>query len=123
MASSTTPILRMRADWTPSGACIPGSTALRRGATRRACGGAAMTSTRRDERDADARIDMARRGGVVPGHVGRHDGGDDAAILGPHAVALPPGRPRPDNLARGRGLFFRVDRVRSGRLSAERCAG
>src|SRR5467141_1831981 len=107
MASSTTPTLRMRADWTPSGACIPGSTAHRRGATRQACGGAAMTSTTRDERDVDARIDVARRGGVVPGHVGRHDGGDDATIACPDAVALPPDGLRPAHRPRGRRLLRR----------------
>jgi hypothetical protein len=32
--------------------------------------------------DADARTDVARRRGVVPWHVGRDDGGDDAAVLG-----------------------------------------
>ena len=42
--------------------------------------------------DADARTDVARRRGVVPRHVGRDDGGDDAAIAGANAVALPPGR-------------------------------
>ena len=42
--------------------------------------------------DADARTDVARRRGVVPRHVGRDDGGDDAAVPGPDAVALPPGR-------------------------------
>src|SRR6266404_6051781 len=31
--------------------------------------------------DADARTDVARRCGVVPWHVGRDDGGDDAAVL------------------------------------------
>jgi hypothetical protein len=41
---------------------------------------------------ADARTDVARRRGVVPWHVGRDDGSDDAAILGANAVALPPGR-------------------------------
>jgi len=41
--------------------------------------------------DADARTDVARRR-VVPRYVGRDDGGDDAAVLGPNAVALPPGR-------------------------------
>src|SRR6202521_179365 len=41
--------------------------------------------------DADARADGARRRGVVPWNVGRDDGGDDAAVLGPHARALPPG--------------------------------
>src|ERR1700730_3147879 len=43
--SSITPIPPMRADWTASGACISGSTAHPRGATRRALGGAATTST------------------------------------------------------------------------------
>src|SRR2546426_1762149 len=41
----------MRADWTPSGACIRGSTAHRRGAMRRACGGVATTSTTTREDD------------------------------------------------------------------------
>src|SRR6266498_3009729 len=45
MASSTTPIPPMRADWTASGACTSGSTAHPRGATRRASGGAATMST------------------------------------------------------------------------------
>src|SRR5215204_6449954 len=140
-ALSTTPIPPTRADWTASGACTSGSTAHPRDATRRACGGAATTSTtsadgyrasfpasllrrlgaalrrqrggdgrlvrvhvgdgrdadaRRlddaDGVDADARTDVARRRGVVPRHVGRDDGSDDAAILGANAVALPPGR-------------------------------
>src|SRR5260370_348290 len=42
--------------------------------------------------DADARTDVARRRGVVPRHMGRDDGSDDAAILDANAVALPPGR-------------------------------
>src|SRR2546427_8773527 len=108
----------MRGDWTASGACTSGSTAPPRGATRRASGGAATTSTTTLERNADARTHMARRGGVVPGHVGRDDGRDDAAVPGPDAVALPPGRPRPDDRARGRGLLRRLDGVRYGRLSA-----
>src|SRR3989442_15962821 len=66
---------------------------------------------------------MARRGGGVPWHVGRDDGGDDAALPGADAVALPPGRPRPDDLARGRGLFRRLDRVRIGPLSPPRPPG
>src|ERR1700694_643059 len=180
----------MRADGTASGACISGSTAHPRGATRRASGGAATTSTRRAERsrlswrncatgdltthgfrasfptsvfwrlsaalrcqrdgndrlvrvhvgdgrdadagrlddvdgvDADARTDVARRRGVVPLHVGRDDGGDDAAVLGPDAVALPPGRwqtrrdaPQSADRTRGCGLLLRLDRVRNGRLS------
>src|SRR5512145_2160842 len=161
MASSTTPIPPMRADWTLSGACTRGSTARPGGATRRASGGAATTSTtsaepsrgaslplrlgaalRRqrggDDRmvrihvgdgrdgdarrlddvdgvDADARTDVARRRSVVPRHVGRDDGGDDAAVLGLNAVALPPGRrqDRPDapglvDRAGGRGVLPRV---------------
>src|SRR5438445_4064875 len=113
----------MRADWTASGACTSGSTAHPGGATRQASGGAATMSTATLERYADARTGMARRGGGVPWHVGRDDGGDDAALPGPDAVALPPGRPRPDDLARGHGLFRRLDRVRIGRLSARRPAG
>src|SRR5437870_5840054 len=173
----------MRADWTASGACTSGSTAPPRGATRRAPGGAATTSTtnaepsrrwrhrgtgdltthgsrasfpasllrrlgaalRRqrggDDRlvrvhvgdgrdadarrlddvdgvDADARSDVARRRSVVPWHVGRDDGGDDAAVLGADAVALPPGRQqdrrhasRLADRARGRWLLLRLDRV------------
>src|SRR5229473_6740176 len=186
----------MRADWTASGACTSGSTAPPRGATRRASGGAATTSTtsvepsrgcrwcnqetgdlttrgfrasfpasllRRlgaalhcqrggDDRlvrvhvgdgrdadpwrlddvdgvDADARTHVAWRRGVVPWHVGRDDGGDDAAVPGPDAVVLPPGRwqyrrdaPGSAYRARGRGLLLRVDGIRNGRLSARRRA-
>src|SRR5215813_14854817 len=39
----------MRADWTVSGACTSGSTALRRDATRPASGGSGTTSTTRIE--------------------------------------------------------------------------
>src|SRR6266496_3790489 len=113
----------MRADWTPCGACIRGLTAHPRGAKRRACGGAATMSTTKDEHDADVRTHMARRRGVVPGHVGRDDGGDDAAVLDPDAVALPPSRPRLGDRGRGRRLLLRLDRVRNGRLSPERRAG
>ena len=42
--------------------------------------------------DADAWTDVVRRRGVVPGHVGRDDGGDDAPFPGADAMALPPGR-------------------------------
>ena len=80
--------------------------------------------------DADARTDVARRRGVIPWHVGRDDGGDDAAVLGPNAVALPPGRwqdrrdaPGSADGARGPGVLLRVDHVRNGRLSAGRRAG
>src|SRR5437667_1877551 len=75
-----------------------------------------------DGMDADARTDVAPRRGVVPWHVGRDDGGDDAAVLGPNAVALPSGRwqarrgaPWAADRARGRGLLLRLDRVRNGR--------
>src|SRR5438128_10761746 len=66
MASSTTPIPPMRADWTASGACTSGSTAHPRGATRRASGGAATTSTTRAERSrgcrgATAGLEISRR--------------------------------------------------------------
>src|SRR5229473_2040723 len=101
----------MRADWTASGACTSGSTAPPWGATRQASGGAATTSTTRDEHDADVRTDMARRRGVVPGHVGRDDGRDDAAVAGPDALALPPGRPPPVDHTCRRGLLHRLDRL------------
>src|SRR3989454_12025992 len=56
----------MRADWTASGACINGSTAHPRGATRRASGGAATTSTTRVEpnrrcRGAPGGLEISRR--------------------------------------------------------------
>src|SRR5213078_4466080 len=56
----------MRADWTASGACTSGSTAPPRGATRRAPGGAATTSTTRAERNrrcrgATAGLEISRR--------------------------------------------------------------
>src|SRR5438105_11213446 len=80
--------------------------------------------------DADARTNVARRRGIVPLHVGRDDGGDDAPVLDPDAVALPPGRwqarrdpPRSADRARGHGLLLRLDRARNGRLSAGRRAG
>src|SRR3970282_858722 len=50
MAASTTAPPPMRGAWTGCGACTSGSTALPRGATRRASGGAATTSTARAER-------------------------------------------------------------------------
>src|ERR1700675_1573567 len=51
----------MRADWTASGACTSGSTAPPRGATRRASGGAATTSTTRAERSRGCRGATAGR--------------------------------------------------------------
>src|SRR5207247_10917603 len=106
----------MRAVWTACGACTSGSTAPPKGATRPASGGVATTSTPRNERHADVRMVGRRR--VVPWQVGRDDGGDDAAGLGPDAAALPRGRPRPDDLSRGRGLLGRLDRGPAGGLSA-----
>jgi hypothetical protein len=60
------PIPPMRVDRTASGACSSGSTAHPRGATRRAPGGAATTSTRRAERSrgcrgATAGLEISRR--------------------------------------------------------------
>src|SRR5215813_13952457 len=52
MASSTTPIRPLRADWMASGACISGSIAHRRDAMRRACGGAVTTNTASGEATA-----------------------------------------------------------------------
>src|SRR6267378_6947132 len=112
----------MRADWTASGACTSGSTAPPGGATRRASGGAATTST------TSAEVGDGRD--TVPWHVGGDDGGDDAAVPGPDAAALPPGRcrgrrnaPRSADRARGRRLLLRLDRVRNGRFSAGSRAG
>src|SRR5919108_518316 len=66
----------------------------------------------------------------VPRHVARDDDGDDAAVPGPDAVALPPRRwrdrrdaPRPADRTRGRGVLLRLDRVRNGSFSAGRRAG
>jgi Predicted metal-binding integral membrane protein (DUF2182) len=73
--------------------------------------------------DADARTDVARRRGDVPGHVDRDDGGDDAAVPGPDAFAISPGRwqvrpeaPRSADRARGPELLLHLDRVRNGRF-------
>jgi Predicted metal-binding integral membrane protein (DUF2182) len=55
--------------------------------------------------DADARTDVARPRGVVPRHVGRDDGGDDAAILGAHDVVY-------------RQAVGRTGETRLGRLTA-----
>src|SRR6202795_4709332 len=96
MASSTTPIPPMRADWTASGACTSGSTAPPRGATRRASGGSATTSTtsaeqRRGYRGAtEERRDLATHGvraslrARLPGCLGAalrgQRGGDDRLV-------------------------------------------
>jgi hypothetical protein len=55
-----------------------------------------------DGANADARTDVARGRGVVPLHVGRDDDGDDAAILGADAVALPESRRQDRRDALGR---------------------
>src|SRR5688500_9861936 len=72
--------------------------------------------------DADAGADVVRRRGVVRRHVGRDDGGDDAAIVDPDAVALPrvhwrTGRraPRLADRARRRGVLRGLDGARSDR--------
>src|SRR5947208_1488908 len=49
----------MRGDWTASGACTSGLTAHPRGATRRASGGAATTSTTRADRCRGCRVATA----------------------------------------------------------------
>src|SRR5438105_9826438 len=125
MASSTTLTRPLRAASTASGACTSGWTAHPKGATRQECGGGATTSTasaerNRDGRDAHARrmddvdgvdadvgADVAPRRGVVPFHVGRDDGGDDAAVPGADALALSPSR-RQDRRDAGRS----ADRAR-----------
>src|SRR5688572_19393387 len=108
MAWSTTPTPPMRAAWTHSGGCTRGSTARRRGATRRVCGGATTTGIRSAESyndvDADARTDVDGRRRVVRRHVGRDDGGDDAAIARPRAVALSPDDRRSADGARRRRI-------------------
>src|ERR1700694_1672852 len=50
MASSTTPIPPMRAEWTASGECTSGSTVPPKDAMRGVFGGSATTSTANDER-------------------------------------------------------------------------
>ena len=65
---------------------------------------------------------------IVPRHVGRDDGGDDAAVSRPNAVELSQGsrqgaherRPGWRTALVGVGYFFVWTRVRSGRLSV-RC--
>src|SRR5688572_4945377 len=83
-----------------------------------------------DGLDADARADLAWRGGVVPRHVAGDDGGDDAAIPGADAVALSASGWRnrrdscgPADRAGGRRILPGVGGIRNGRLSARRCAG
>jgi len=71
--------------------------------------------------DADARTDVARRGGVVSWHVGRDDGGNDAAVPGPDAVALSPGRRQDRRDTPGSAdRAGRWAQVRFSQLSAER---
>ena len=79
--------------------------------------------------DADARTDVARRGGVVPRHVGRDDGGDDAAVPGAHAAALPPRSRRSASRGGGEATAScaegtqRRDETRLGALTAIAGAG
>ena len=80
--------------------------------------------------DANARTDVARLWSVIPGHVGRDDGSDDAAVLGADALALPPGRghegrktPGLADLRSGRWLLLCLDRVRDSHLSGRRRSG
>src|ERR1044071_4639097 len=91
MGLSTTPILRMRADWTASGTCISGSTALPRGATRRVSGGAVTTSTTSDEPDHERTEHKRTRDGGAHGlrasvfrglgaALRRQRGGDDRLV-------------------------------------------
>src|SRR2546425_2922525 len=54
--------------------------------------------------DANARADLAQRGGLVHGDVDRDDGGHDAAIAGDDSGAVPAG-----TADGGRRLFLRVD--------------
>src|ERR1700704_4531230 len=70
--------------------------------------------------DAHARTDVDRRRGVVPRHVGRDDGSDDAAIPDTKSVALPPGHwpdrrdaARSGDRAGRRGGLLCVGRVRN----------
>src|SRR5207237_10891366 len=106
-ASSTTPIPLLRADSMASGACTSGSIARPRGATRRECGGAAMTSTpraerNRDGRDADGRrldhvaamvaddlADVSRPRGIFPRRVGCVVGAVDSADRAAVVSAIP----------------------------------
>lgn len=80
--------------------------------------------------DANARSDVDRRRNVVRWDVGRDDGGDDDAVLGPNASLVPAGHwrdkgdaPRSADRARRRGILFRVDGIRNGRFSAGYRAG
>src|SRR2546426_11609982 len=64
----------MRADWTASGACTSGSTAPPRGATRRASGGAATTSTPTKARAlAEARLQALADVDAIAVGIGEHE--------------------------------------------------
>src|SRR5262245_15868439 len=95
MVSFTTPIPPMRAAWTASGVCTSGSTALPRGAMRRASGGAATTNTTSAERNhgsrsATAGVDLTTRSfrAIFPARLlwrlrvapRRQRGGDDPLV-------------------------------------------
>src|SRR5580704_14782246 len=83
-----------------------------------------------DGMDADARTDVARSGGIFPRHVGRDDGGDDAAILDGNALALSSdcrehkrSAFKPVNRVGGHGVLLRMDSDRYRRLPYWRRAG
>src|SRR5256885_227639 len=59
-ASSTTPILPTRADWTDSGACINGSIARQKDGTSRMFGGAATMSTASDPKPNNESLGHSR---------------------------------------------------------------
>src|SRR5215510_1439252 len=129
----------IRAESTASGGCTSGSTAHRRDATRMAFGGVTTIGTATAELidalddvhgvDANAWTDVARSCGVVHRHVGRDDGGDDAAITRPGVVALPSNcwsqwvSPRRPDDTRGRGILLRLGPCRSRSLSTGCRAG
>ena len=80
--------------------------------------------------DADARANVARRRGVLPRHVGRDDGSDDAPILSANALALSPSRrqdkggaPRLADGAGRHGVLLRLGPARNARLSIRHGTG
>src|SRR5262245_3804158 len=79
----------MHADSMASGACTSGSTALPRGATRAACGGAAMTSTTRIERSRGSSClqDACTRRSQMRKLIAGMKTSVDAKIEGPEGVA------------------------------------
>src|SRR5215510_9582083 len=139
MAWSITRTPDIRAESTASGGCTSGSTAHRRDATRMAFGGVTTIVTSTAEPidalddvygvDANAWTDVARSCGVVHRHVGRDDGGDDAAISRPDVVALPSSRSsqwapaRRADGARGHRVLLRLGPCRGRSFATWRRAG